>query len=81
MAIGKYQVLSDPSNNYRIILKLLALLSTVPFVVLTYLGGGLNDILDGTVLLLVSLHLAYDMKLGFNRTLDSYAWYEKCGTG
>ena len=75
MVFGKYRVLSDPANNYRIILKMIAFLATVTFVVLTYLDGSLNDILDGTVLLLVCLHLAYHVKLGFNKTLDSHTWY------
>ena len=81
MAIGKYQVLSDPSNNYRIIIKAITFLATIPFVILTFIAGGYIDIIDGVFLLLVSLHLAFQVRVGFDKTLDSFAWNERCQAG
>lgn len=81
MAIGKFPVLSDPANNNRIKIKAILLLATIPFVIITFIGGGYLDIIDGVFLLVVSLHLAFQVRVSFNKTLDSFAWNERCQAG
>lgn len=71
MLVGSFRVFSDPSNKWRSILKGLVLLITAPFVVLTYLEGEIADYADGTMLLLVCIHLGYQVRVGL-KPIDAF---------
>ena len=59
---------------------MLILLITLPFVYLSYADMNLSAICDGTMLLLVAIHLGYQVRVGM-KPIDAFAWNEECQFG